>query len=83
MRTRSLLIPVATSALVLAPALPALADHGGPGGWVDVDEDGSEIDVGATDGETDDGGPASGDPSSCAWERLSSLSACFARLSAT
>lgn len=70
MRTRRLLIPAVTAALILGPALPALADHGGPGGWVDVDEDGSEVDVGATDEEDITGAWGGGGPSECTWERL-------------
>ena len=64
MRARLLLTTVASLVAVAAAATPALADHGGPGGWVDVDEDGSQVDVGASDG-SESPGDAGGESSQC------------------
>ena len=69
MQTRHLVIPVTTAALLFGAAAPTFAIGDGPGGWVDVDEDGSEVDVGAIDGGTDEASPGPGS-SSCSWERL-------------
>lgn len=66
MRTSRLLIAAVTACAVLGPSLPALADDG-PGGWVDVDEDGSQIDVGASDGETTPGDTGEGGTPECEW----------------
>jgi hypothetical protein len=70
MRTRSLLIVLVTASAVLGPATAAVADHAGPGGWVDIDEDGSQVDVGAGDGEETAGDEGSGGTSACTWSRV-------------
>lgn len=70
MRTRSLLIALATASAVLGLATAAFADLGGPGAWVDVDLDDSEVDVGAVDGEDATGEVGSGGTSECTWSRV-------------
>lgn len=62
---RGLLIAVVTLAALLAQAVAAFAV---PGGWVDVDDDDSEVGVGAAD-EHVTGGSAgsSGSTSNCTW----------------
>jgi hypothetical protein len=70
MRTRRLLIVVVTASAVLGPATAALADHGGPGGWVDVDDDGSQVDVGAADGESTPSEGGGGGTSECSWSHV-------------
>lgn len=71
MRTRHLLLtPVATAALLLGASSPARAAGDGPGGWVDVDDDGSEVDIGATDGESTGGGSSGGSSTGCSWDLL-------------
>lgn len=66
MRTRSLLIAAVTACAVLGPSLPALADDG-PGGWVDVDDDGSQIDLGAQDGDSTPGESGGSGTPECEW----------------
>lgn len=69
MRPRHLLIVGLGLGLVLLPATPALA--GGPGAWVDVDEDDPQVELGAVDGGGGGlPGTAGGGGSVCRWERV-------------
>lgn len=67
MRSRRLLIAAAATLSLVLPALPAYAS--GPGGWVDVDEDGSEIGLGAADGRSAEGARG-GQSGECTWTHV-------------
>lgn len=69
MRSRVLLTLAVSSVLVLVPAFPAFA--GDPDGWVDVDPDGSHVDVGASDGSVRPVRRGGGESTSrCSWTRV-------------
>lgn len=70
MRTRSLLIALVAASAVIGSGTAAFADHGGPGGWVDVDEDGSTVEVGAADGTKQPGTKGNSGTSRCTWSRV-------------
>ena len=71
MRTRNSLMVAVTVAASLGVASPAFADHdgeGGPGGWVDVGDDDSEVGVGAEDGSGGSTGSGGGSSTGCSWD---------------
>lgn len=69
MRSRRLLIAVGMlSTLVVLPAAAAPGD--GVRGWVDLDGDNSEIEVGASDEQTTGKNSGSGGVSDCMWSRV-------------
>lgn len=70
MQAGRFVITVVTAAMVLGPAGLASGNHGGPGGWVDVDEDDSEVDVGAVDEIVLPGGEGGGAGDDCRWSRI-------------
>lgn len=67
MRPRSLLTAVIATAATVLPVVPALAS---PGGWVDVDDDGSGVELGATDRRSSSGDRGGGGVSDCSWSRV-------------
>ena len=74
MRSRGRVVTAATGVLLVLWTPSAFADPGDlPGGWVDVDGEDSEVEVGASDEQSQEGSTGGGDSvSECTWSTVPS-----------